>query len=178
MCDTDDDNKCDVSCIKPDDGVIDDDGNINPGKPNKDQTGNGDTDASTPTLMLNFVDGGKLEIDNLYPDDQPGMPPLYPTKVFYVENLSAVAIKYTLKIQVDENTFTTSNLKYKLEGTNGGVNLEYQTVPKGTKYIATDIIIAPRVTHKYTMTFKLQGTGTAQNEDQGKTFQGKIDIEL
>ena len=50
--------------------------------------------------------------------------------------------------------------------------------PKGTEYIATDIIIAPRVTHKYTMTFKLQGTGTAQNEDQGKTFQGKIDIEL
>ena len=82
------------------------------------------------------------------------------------------------KIQVDENTFTTSNLKYKLEGTNGGANLEYQTVPKGTEYIATDIIIAPRVTHKYTMTFKLQGTGTAQNEDQGKTFQGKIDIEL
>ena len=62
MCDTDGDNKCDVSCIKPDDGVIDDDGNINPGKPNKDQTGNGDTDASTPTLMLNFVDGGKLII--------------------------------------------------------------------------------------------------------------------
>lgn len=178
MCDTDGDNKCDVSCIKPDDGVIYDDGNINPGKPNKDQTGNGDTDASTPTLMLNFVDGGKLEIDNLYPDDQPGMPPLYPTKVFYVENLSAVAIKYSLKIQVDANTFITSNLKYKLDGTNGGINTQYQTVPKGTSYIAQDVIIAPRVTHKYTMTFKLQGTGAAQNEDQGKTFQGKIDVEL
>ena len=106
------------------------------------------------------------------------MPQLYPKKVFYIENLSSVAIKYSLKIQVNTNTFITSNLKYKLDGTNGGLNTQYQTVPKGTSYIAQDVIIAPRVTHKYTMTFKLQGTGTAQNEDQGKTFQGKIDVEL
>lgn len=179
MCDTNGDNKCDEKCIKPEDGVIDDKGNIKePENPNKEQQGNGDTDASTPTLMLNFVDGGKLIVDDLFPDDQPGMEPIYPTKVFYIENLSAVAIRYTLKLEVDTNTFTSSNLKYKLEGTNGGITLDYRTVPKGTSYIAEDIIVAPRVTQKYTMTFKLQGTGTPQNEDQGRMFEGKIDVEL
>lgn len=178
MCDTDGDNKCDENCIKPEEGVIDDKGNINPGDATTGQTGNGDAGANTPTLMINFIDGGKLIVDNLYPDDQPGMPPLYPTKVFYVENLSTISLKYTLKLHIDTNTFTSSNLKYKIDGTNGGASLGYQTVPQGTSYIVRDVVIAPRVTHKYTMTIKLQGTGTAQDEDQGKEFEGKIEIEL
>lgn len=178
MCDTDGDKKCDEKCIKPDDGIIDDNGNINPNNPNKNQTGDNSTDASTPTLMINFVDGGMLDVDNLYPDDQPGLPPIYPTKTFYVENLSTIPLVYTLKMNIIENTFTTSNLKYKLEGTNGGANFDYQTVPKGSGYIVRDIKIAPRVTHKYTMTFKLQGTNSPQNEDQGKVLTGKIEIEL
>lgn len=173
MCDTDNDGKCDEKCIKPEDGLIDEDGNINSG-----QNGDSNIENNTPSLMINFIDGEEISADNLFPDDQPGIDPYYPTKTFYVENLSTLPIRYSLVFVVDQNSFITSNLKFKLTGTNGGATFGYESVPLSGSKVIEEIIIPSRVTQKYTLTFKLQGTGTAQNEDQGRTYKGHVEIKL
>ena len=86
-------------------------------------------------------------------------------------------MEYSLKWKVVENTFITNNLQYKVTGTNGGVSLGYRVAPKGDAYIAQRIKIPARSTQKYTIDFTLMGTNKPQNEDQGKMFKGKVEIE-
>ena len=170
MCDTDGDNKCDYQCIKPDD-----DGK-NTGSSS--QTGDPNTNSGSTTLMLNFVDGVTVNVDNLYPDDQPGVAKVNPYKTFTVENLSNNTIIYSLKFKVIKNTFVTNNFQYKVEATNGGGTLGYTPAPKKDAYIVRNVSIPARVSQKYKITFNLAGTNKPQNQDQGKNFTAEIDVEL
>ncbi len=173
MCDTDNDGKCDVNCIKTTD----------PGKQNGSSTATGDPETiqSTATIVINFVAGETINIENLVPDDQPlyvGEVRTQPSKSFSVENTGTYAVMYSLKWKNVVNTFTSSNFRFKMDGTNGAPSLEYTVAPHEDEYIVKNVIIQPRVTQNYKITFNLVGTGGPQNYDQNRTFEAMVDIEL
>ena len=173
MCDEDDDKKCDSNCIEA----------TNPG----DQTGssefNGDPEViqGSSTLVINFIEGETVSLTDMVPDDQPFFEEIVkvnPYKTFTIENTGVYPVMYSLKWKNVINTFTSTNFKYMLESTNGGPQIGYTVAPTFNDYIARDIIIMPRVSQKFKVTFNLEGTNSPQNEDQGKMFQAAIDIEL
>lgn len=173
MCDTDDDGVCDENCINT----------TTPKKENGSSTSSGDpnTSSSTPMLLINYTDGVTVNVSDLMPDDQPladGVERKKPYKTFTIENMANYPMTYSLKWEIDSNTFVTDNFKFKIESTNGGYKSNYKTVPKNDSYIVKNITIQPRVKQKYTITFNLVGTNTVQNEDQGRIFQAKIEAEV
>lgn len=173
MCDEDDDNICDTNCIEA----------TEPGVNSGSSSVNGDPSViqGTQTLVINFIEGETVSITDLVPDDQPFYEEIVkvnPYKTFTIENISAYPIRYSLKWKNLINTFTSDNFKYMVEASNGGFQSAYQTAPFTNTYIAQNIIIPPRVSQKYKITFNLQGTNTPQNEDQGKMFQAQIEVEL
>lgn len=173
MCDTDGDGKCDINCIKATD----------PGKQNGSSTSTGDPETiqGTATIVINFIAGETINIDNLVPDDQPTYPGevrIQPSKSFSVENTGSYAVMYSLKWKNVKNTFTSSNFKFMMEGTNGAPNLGYAVAPYNNDYIVRNVIIQPRVTQNYKITFNLEGVGGPQNYDQNKHFEAMVDIEL
>lgn len=174
MCDTDGDKVCDENCINT----------ATPSKENGSSkvTGNPGAESSTPMLLINYTDGVTVNVSNLMPDDQPlteGEKRINPYKTFTIENMSNSPMVYSLKWDIEYNTFITNNFKFKINSTNGGYNSNYKTLPKaGTSYIVKDVTIQPKVKQKYTITFNLEGTNSPQNEDQGKIFQAKINVEV
>ncbi len=173
MCDNDGDGKCDTNCIKaPYNGL---------GTGSSTQTGNPDANEGTPTLLLRFIDGETVNVDNIVPDDQPllpgeTIPKAY--KTFTVENLSDYTMFYNLKWNVIYNTFVTDHFKYRVIGTNGGYNVNYITAPTANAYLAQNIAIPARTTQKYTIEFNLEGINAPQNIDQNKIFRALIEIEV
>ena len=176
MCDTNGDGICDEKCIKTPDYKED---HKNTGS--SIHTGQGNVEASTPYLLINYNDGVTVNVKGLLPDDQllvPGYDLEKPIKEFTIENLSDYPIYYAIKWNVKSNTFITNNLEYKIVGSNGAPTISARSVPKKSTQIVEKILIMPRVSQKFRVEINLKGTGTPQNEDQGKQFIGQIDIEL
>lgn len=172
MCDTDGDGKADTNIIESPEGG---------GKHNGSSTTTGkpDTNQEAASLILNFVDGETLSIDEIVPDDQPNYNAnIKPYKTFTVENLSNIDLTYSILMVVNYNTFTSNNFKYQLEGTNGAPSFGYAVAPRTNIYIAQKIKIAKKTTQKYRVTFNLEGTNAPQNEDQGKQFSATFKIEV
>lgn len=173
-CDTDYDNRCDKFCLSSQE--LDD---LDPSNTGTSSNISSDMIVQSGELVLEFEDKGPIYITDIYPDDQPGYIGTIPTKRFRVTNKTTnVYIKYNLRWKVDINDFVTDNFKYKIVGTNRGISLDYRTAPKETSQIATEIMIGPGETQEYSIDFKLQGTGSKQNEDQGRTFKGTVEIYL
>lgn len=169
--DTDGDGVCDINCI-PGAGSGNDIMQSGPSSEN----GNGTTGVSSVSLMVVYNDEGYINITGVFPDDQENvvMPPM--TKSFTVTNNSDYKVAYKLVWVVDENTFTSENFKYKLESYDGGYNQDYTTAPWQDTTINEYVLIEPRSTQNYVVSFKLVGIGEPQNYDQNKTFAGYIKI--
>lgn len=166
-CDTNDDNKCDKNCL--DFEVIkyidikNNDAGVN-------------VSTATPKLELN---GNEIVCNNLYPTDQPQESVMKECKAtFTVENVSSIDASYNLRLLIDENSFTSDNLKYKLTSNNGISNIpNYVKVPKESKSILKNIRINSRKVHEYNVSFIIEGTGNSQNYDSGKSLKLKFIIE-
>ncbi len=116
---------------------------------------------------------------NIIPDDMEGYKNIN-DYVFTIKNETDYYLKYHLIWTSVTNDFLTDNLQYKLSATNGGAEIsDFRPVPKGNETINTvEISIAPRSTQKYTMSLKLKGTHSPQNEDMNKTFAGVVTAEF
>ena len=166
-CDNDDDNKCDKNCLDFEVIKYIDIKNGNVGI---------DINTAVPTIKL---EGNEIECNNLYPTDQPDNNLLKECKAsFTVSNTSSIEASYNLKIVVDENSFTSGNLKYKLLSNNGISSIpNYVTVPKESKTILRNIKIKSVTTHQYDVSFIIEGTGDSQNYDTGRNLKVKFIIE-
>lgn len=166
-CDTDDNNKCDKNCL--DFEVI---------KYIDIKNGNVGVDINTvvPSIEL---EGNVIDCSSLYPNDQPQNDVLKECKAtFKVKNTSSINASYNLKIVIDNNTFTSENLKYKILSDNGENNIpNYVTVPKISKTIIKSIKINPKSTHTYDVSFIIEGQNETQNYDAGKNLKVKFIIE-
>ena len=168
-CDTNGDLKCDKYCT-------DDKKEVKRSGPTS-VTGNPDNNVGTGGLIINYTSEVGATT-NVLPDDMQNSKPI-PPREFTVENTSSFSIAYRLIWQVKENSFVSENLKYQLVSKDGGFNSNLTTVPtlNGNKIIQRNIIIPAGGMHHYSLNFRLIGTNTEQNEDQGKTFSGYITAE-
>lgn len=181
QCDEDNDGKCDNYCLSKDTikyfettkyietiKYLDFD---------KKENANVETGSTIPAIS---VLGKKVTCNDLYPTDQPeeGAKKECVTELI-VKNLSTLNIKYDLSLTVGNNTYTSSNFKYRITSTNGGGNMNsYVTTPKSDVKIFEKVSISPLSTQVYKMSFILEGTNDEQNYDANKTFSGEFNVKL
>ncbi len=185
--DVDGDGICDINCDTTGDSICDEkcvdvnkiDSEISTGTSLI--TGISSVETSTPYLTINYKQGATIDVKRLLPDDQPIIPGVSfekPVKEFVVENMSDYPIVYSLRWNVSINTFTTNNLIYTMQSSNGGPSLSKAEIPKKSEIITKDILIMPRVKQKFKIEISLKGVGKPQNEDQGKVFTGHVELVL
>ena len=173
-CDTTGNGKCDTFCLTSDE--LDNISLIKSGTSTN--IVNKDISLSAGELVLEYEDENTVYITGIFPDDQPFYNQDIKPKKFKVTNKSDLYVMYNLRWVVTLNDYVTDNFKYSLSSTLNGASFDFITVPKESGPIATDIMIPPFSTQDYEINFKLQGIGSKQNEDQGKTFAGHIEIYL
>lgn len=168
--DEDNDGKCDKNCTY----MVDQKGG-------QLTTGGGDVTLATAALVVNFEAGSNVTIADVYPDDQndPEVTTDIPEVKFNVENKTNRVLYYNIYWTEVENTFLTDNFKVKITGSNGAYTTgDWVASPKQNGLIRREISIAPLSKQDYVVDFKLHGIGSEQNIDQGKTFKGRVLVEL
>lgn len=190
MCDEDNDGICDYNCVyipvevEKESPSKESETTTKPRvemEINKHEDGSGETELATPNLIIEYKDGLTISAHGLFPDDQPNLTEDQvqdPRKEFVIENLSTSPITYSLMWKVEQFTFLTDHLEYSVVGHNGGYKTDWRPVPSSDSYIVKDFAIAPRTTQKYIVNLRLKGLGKPQDEDQGKSFVGKIEVKL
>lgn len=171
-CDEDGNGSCDVNCI-----TITLESN---GGGTSSSTGNGGIEFQTASLIIIFASENAVVAKNLYPDDQvgQGVNTTVPDLKFTLENTTDDVQYYDLKWLIERNTFESTNFWYRVNSTNDGYNASWSTAPAKDDVIATHVAIAPHTIQSYTISLTLHGTGEEQNYDQGKIFDGKIEVVL
>lgn len=167
--DDDGDGKCDRLCAM----VSDNKGGMT-------TIGGGNVNIDTAALIVAFESGDDINISNLYPDDQndPDVNTTVPDVKFTIINTTSKALHYNLDWINVENTFTSGNFMTKIFGDNGGYKADWASAPTTNNRFANNIEIPAYTTQNYVLSFKLRGIGTEQNFDQGKTFKGRVAVDI
>lgn len=167
--DDDGDGKCDRLCAM-----------VSDGKGGMTTIGGGNVNIDTAALIVAFESGDDINISNLYPDDQndPDVNTTVPDVKFTIINTTSKAIHYNLDWIKVENTFTSGNFMTKIFGDNGGYKADWASAPTTNNRFANNIEIPAYTTQNYVLSFKLRGIGTEQNFDQGKTFKGRVAVDI
>lgn len=169
-CDEDKDNICDKLCSTME---IKDNGNGF-----SSTTGNDDIFFASASLVVVFNSVDNVSASMIYPDDQVGVTTKLPDLTFTVENTTDTTLYYDINWVDIENTYESNNFWIKVTSTNSGYQKDWSTAPFTNEKLASKVAIAPRSKQLYTISFTLHGTGTEQNYDQGKTFKGKVTVDL
>ena len=167
--DDDGDGKCDRLCAS----VSDNKGGMT-------TIGGGNVNIDTAALIVAFESGADINVSNLYPDDQndPDVNTTVPDVKFTIINTTSKALHYNLDWINVENTFTSGNFMTKIFGDNGGYKADWASAPTTNNRFANNIEIPAYTTQNYVLSFKLRGIGTEQNFDQGKTFKGRVAVDI
>lgn len=138
---------------------------------------------NTATLgTVSFEDGSEISLTNIFPTLVPT------TKTFKVENTTEGAtetLKYNIYLDVTNNTLTPYAEGYFTHSLNG-VSSNNGTVAMpviDTEVPTTRTLIGSGVlngvdSHTYTYSIIFKESNTNQNAAQGKTFSGRIQVEL
>ena len=142
--------------------------------------GNGSIDASTADLVVIFDSVDTINAELIYPDDQVGedVNTKIPDLTFSIRNTTEKTLYYNIDWSDIYNDFETNNFWVKVTSTNNGYNRDWRTAPFTSGRMVSNVAIAPRTTQEYTMSFTLHGTGEEQNEDQGRTFRGRVIVDI
>ncbi len=167
--DDDGDGKCDRLCAI----VSDEKGGMT-------TIGGGNVDINTAALIVAFETGDDINLSNLYPDDQnnPDVNTKVPDVKFKITNTTDRALHYNLDWIEVENTFTSGNFWVKISSEPNGYSKEWASAPVTNNRFGFNIEIPAKTTQTYTLSFTLHGTGVEQNYDQGKSFKGRVAVEL
>ncbi len=121
-------------------------------------------------MALEYIDGNQVALTNAVPGDKV-------TKTFKVKNTGNVTTTYTIYMSELVNDFADkTDLVYTLTGTNGGKNVSETQVPDSSSAIASDVSIDAGVTQEYTLVITFKETNDVQDDNQGKKFSTKIQI--
>ncbi len=138
---------------------------------------------NTATLgTVSFEDGSEIALNNIYPTLTPTTKTF---KIFNAQEGATETIKYNIYLEVANNTLTPyadGYFTHSLTGVssnNGAVAtvLNEEEVPTTKTLIGTGTLNGTD-THTYTYSIIFKESGLNQNAAQGKTFSGKIQVEL
>lgn len=132
---------------------------------------------STGTLKINYVDESPLIYKNNF---KPGD---VITKIFTIENTGTLDATYDLIWKEYKNEITNNELMLKatcdsmttdniMSGTCSGIN----ETPVTASNIKSNVSIAPGIKHKYTIEISFKNLNEEQNYNQGKSFNGIINV--
>ncbi len=120
-------------------------------------------------MEITYIDGSSISLDKMQPGEST-------TKKFKVQNTGNFPAKYNIKLDEVTNTLQDkTDLRYTLK--KNGTEEKSGVVPSGNAYILTDISIDADVTDEYELKIEFVDTHTNQNDNQGKTYTGKIQID-
>src|SRR5574344_1086036 len=123
------------------------------------------------TMSITYADGAEVSLANAIPGDTV-------TKLFSVTNTGNVATNYDVYLSELNNQFVDqTDLAYSLVSTDGGYSTSGDVqIPSASGKIVTNQTIAASETHTYTLTIKFLAKDEAQDDNQGKTFSAKIQV--
>ena len=126
---------------------------------------------SSGTMALTFTDGPQINATNLAPGD-------YIEKTFSVTNTGTLATTYDVYLSEVVNTFVQKNdLVYEITSNDGGYNTVNQVVvPNQEAKIVDTYSIGVGATHHYTLKITYKLTNQIQNDNMGRGFTAKINI--
>ncbi len=180
--DTNGDGVPDVNIDEDDDGICDRNCAYISGKDKNGELiigGDDNISLDTAALVVIFENGNNIKLNDLYPDDQTGnVNTKVPDVKFTIENKTDKVLYYNLKWIDVVNTFESNNFWVKVWSDYSGYKQDFKTAPFTNGTLASDIAIAPHTKQSYTVSFTLHGTQDEQNYDQGKSFKGKLTVEL
>ena len=129
----------------------------------------------TGTLSLTYTDGTAINGVNISPGWKA-------TKTITIENTGTLDAFYTIFWKDLVNEITNDELVMSLEcesstDTCATINFQNKTVPSSKNAIAENIIIYPGEVQTITLNFEFKELNKAQDYNQGKKFNGVINIE-
>ena len=129
----------------------------------------------TGTLSLKYTDGTAINGVNISPG-------WTATKTITIENTGTLDAFYTIFWKDLVNEITNDELVMSLEcesstDTCATINFQNQTVPSSKNAISENIIIYPGEVQTITLNFEFKALYKAQDYNQGKKFNGVINIE-
>ena len=130
------------------------------------------TTVTTGSMSLKLTGPTELKPTYMVPGDSVSI-------TFNVENTGNVPATYNLDmIDVKNNFNPASDLVYTVTSTNNGGKKSETTAPTKKETLIRNILIQPGTANKqeYTLTIIFKETHSNQNSNQGKTFEGKVQI--
>ena len=130
------------------------------------------------TLGISYDSGSAIYAEQIEPGYEI-------TKTFTVTNTGDSSLDYKIKwVNVNNSFVVKEDLVYSLAGVVTSGTGTTSSVPQtnlphiNNSYATGTITIDAYTTHTFTMNVKFLETGSEQNSNQGRTFAGKIEIEI
>src|SRR5574344_1963454 len=123
------------------------------------------------TMSITYADGAEVSLENAIPGDTV-------TKLFSVTNTGNVATNYDVYLSEVNNQFVDqTDLAYSLVSTDGGYSTSSDVqIPSAAGKIVSSQTIAASATHTYALTIKFLAKNEAQDDNQGKFFSAKLQV--
>src|SRR5574344_1795614 len=123
------------------------------------------------SMSITYADGAEVSLENAIPGDTV-------TKLFSVTNTGNVATNYDVYLSEVNNQFVDqTDLAYSLVSTDGGYSTSSDVqIPSASGKIVSSQTIAASATHTYTLTIKFLAKDEAQDDNQGKAFSAKLQV--
>ena len=135
------------------------------------KTGSEET-ITSGTMALTLTDGSKIEKNFMIPGE-------YIEKIFSVTNTGSVSTTYDIYLSEVVNTFVDkTDLVYELTSSDGGYSTsgQIQAPSVSAKIVDAQVIGANNTTHHYTLRITFLNKNEPQDDNQGVSFSGKIQI--
>ena len=129
-----------------------------------------EVNVTTGTMNLVYSGENQLNMANALPGATQSV-------TFTIKNTGSLPAIYSVDIIDVVNNFADKNdLVYSLSSDNAGGSKSETVVPSTNGTLIPVVGINPGITQTYTLTIHFKETGDNQNDNQGKMFSGKIQI--
>src|SRR5574344_2807557 len=128
-----------------------------------------ETEITTGTLKLRLTDTNVMDMDN----DMTGRTE---SKTFTVKNIGDTSASYDILLTDVSTSFIGSDLVYTITSNNDGGSKTETVLPNTDETIIENVVIDAGITQTYTLTITFKETGLDQNNNQGASYTGLIQI--